>query len=178
MFPNSSPSFRSSRRAALLICLGFALVGSGCGRYRRTKQCRALIAQVNPALDEVATITGTGGAGGGAGTGGSSGTSGSAGGAGAPGRPASVGYLAAAARYERLAKQLGPMEFASEDIAKTVAEYASVLNESAQALRSLAAALEANSYGEADKANRELERLSSREHAAIAHIDAWCAPGT
>ena len=181
MFPNSSPSFRSSQRTALLLCLGFALVGSGCGRYRRTKQCRALIAQVNPALDEVATITGTGGAGGGSGAGGSSGTSGGTGGVSTPAppaRPASVGYLAAAARYERLAKQLGPMEFASEDIAKTVAEYASVLKESAQALRSLAAALDANNYVEADKANRELERLSSSEHAAIAHIDAWCAPGT
>ncbi|MEP7050506.1 MAG: hypothetical protein ABJB12_09150 [Pseudomonadota bacterium] len=185
MFHNSSPSFRFPWRAALLLYV-FALGTSGCGRYARTKQCRALIAQVNPALDDVATITGSGGAGGAAarGAGGSAGMSGNAGvagasgTAGAPGQPTSAAYLAAAGRYERLAKQLGPMEFASEDIAKTVAEYASVLNSSAQALRSLAAALDANNYGETERANRELERLSAREHAAISHIDAWCAPGT
>ncbi|MEO8901249.1 MAG: hypothetical protein ABI627_06965 [Polyangiaceae bacterium] len=187
MFPNSSHSFRFPRRAALLFCLGFALVGSGCGRYKRTKQCRALIAQVNPALDDVATITGTGaGAGAGAaggGTGGVAGASGVAGVSGlggtgvAPGKPLNVGYLAAAGRYERLAKQLGPMEFATEDMAKTVAEYASVLNSSAQALRALAAAIDANNYPEAERANRDLERLSAREHAAIGRIDAWCAPG-
>ncbi len=191
MFPNSLLSFSFPRRAALLFCVGFALVGTGCGRYRRTKQCRALIAQVNPALDDVATITGTGGTGGGGagGTGGGAGVAGSAGASGvpavagvagtggAPGQPLSIGYLAAAGRYERLAKQLGPMEFASEDMAKTVAEYASVLNSSAQSLRALAAAVDANNYGEAEKANRDLDRLSAREHAAIGHIDAWCAPG-
>ncbi len=181
MFSNSSLSFRFPRRAALLFGLGFALLSAGCGRYTRTKQCRALIAQVNPVLDDITAITGSGGAGGGGGTGGGAGLGGSAGVAGsavAPGPPASMAYLTAAARYERLAKQLGPMEFASEDIAKTVAEYASVLNASAQALRSLAAALDANNYAEAEKANRELERLSGREHAAIGHIDAWCAPGS
>ncbi len=185
MFPNSSYSLRFPRRAALFIWLGFALVG--CGHYTRTKQCRALIAQVNPALDDVTTITGTGGGGTGgggaggvagvAGVGGLAGVGGTAGATSAPDKPLSVGYIAAAGRYERLAKQLGPMEFASEDIAKTVAEYASVLNSSAQALRALAAAVDANNYPEADKANRDLERLAGRERAIIGHIDAWCAPG-
>lgn len=191
MFSNSPPSFRFPRRAALLFCLALAPVFAGCGRYTRTKQCRALIAQVNPVLDDVTTITGSGGAGGaggggprGGGAGGGAGVSGSAGLAGASGapgaaaQPTSASYLAAAARYERLAKQLGPMEFGSEDIARTVAEYASVLNAGAQDLRSLAAALDANNPIEAEKANRDLERLAGRERAAIGHIDAWCAPGS
>jgi hypothetical protein len=189
MFPNSPPSFRFPRRAALLFCVSFSLASAGCGRYTRTRQCRALIAQVNPVLDDVITITGSGGAGGGggggaaggagaAGSAGLAGASGTAGTAGTAAQSASGSYLAAAARYERLAKQLGPMEFASEDIAKTVAEYGSVLNASAQGLRSLAAALDANNPIEAEKANRDLERLSGRERAAIMHIDAWCAPGS
>ncbi|MEO8900146.1 MAG: hypothetical protein ABI488_01015 [Polyangiaceae bacterium] len=183
MFHNSSHSFRFPRRAALSFCLGFALFGSGCAHYTRTKQCRALIAQVNPALDDVATITGTGGGAAGGGTGGVAGASGVAGVSGlggtggTPGKPLSVGYLAAAGRYERLAKQLAPMEFATEDMAKTVAEYASVLNSSAQALRALAAATDTNNYPEAERANRDLERLSARERAAVGHMDAWCAPG-
>jgi hypothetical protein len=174
MFLQSSGSVS---RAALLFCLLFSTVC--CSRYTRTKQCRALIAQVNPALDDVVTITHTGGAGGGqaanaAGSGGVGGTAGSA----AQGGTTSGEYIAAAGRYERLAKQLGPMEFSTEDMAKTVAEYASVLTASAQALRTLAAALEVNNYAEAERANRDLDRLSVREHAAISHIDAWCQPGT
>jgi hypothetical protein len=141
-----------------------------------------LIAQVNPALDDIVTITNTGGAGGGPATG-SAGVAGSGGAAGASGVGGRTGttsseYVAAAGRYERLAKQLGPLEFSTEDMAKTVAEYASVLTASAQALRSLAAALDANNYPEAERVNRDLDRLSLREHAALARIDAWCQPGT
>jgi hypothetical protein len=169
----------SRKRAALLLLLLSAVAGSGCSRYTRTKQCRALIAQVNPALDDVVTITGTGGAGGGPAV---TATGGVGGASGAPGGDAkgttSSQYIAAAGRYERLAKQLGPMEFSTEDMAKTVAEYAAVITASAQSLRALAAALESNNYAEAERANRDLERLSAREHAAIAHIDAWCQPGT
>src|SRR5882724_9875827 len=161
-------------RAALVFCLLSSVLG--CSRYTRTKQCRALIAQVNPALDDIITITNTGGAGGGpaTGSGGAAGASGSGGRAGTT----SSEYVAAAGRYERLAKQLGPLEFSTEDMAKTVAEYAAVVTASAQSLRAMAAAMDANNYAEAERANRDLERLSAREHAAIARIDAWCQPGS
>jgi hypothetical protein len=125
MFLPSSLSRKPRKRVALLLLLLFAVASSGCSRYTRTRQCRALIAQVNPALDDVIT-----------------------------------------------------MEFSTEDMAKTVAEYAAVITASAQSLRALAAALDSNNYGEAERANRDLERLSAREHAAIVHIDAWCQPGT
>ena len=139
------PNTRFTIRQPLLPVLLVALtVLSGCGRYRRTKQCRALIAQVNPALDDVLTIT-----------------HGNV-------EPASVGsYVAAAGRYERLAKQLGPMEFASEEMAQYVAEYVGILNSAARDLKNLAAALEANNAAEADKINRDLERVSGRERSVM-----------
>ncbi|HEX2669528.1 MAG TPA: hypothetical protein VHM25_01585, partial [Polyangiaceae bacterium] len=122
MFCNSSLTKRLGHIAgfdALLILGCLAVATSGCSRFTRTKQCRALIAQVNPALDDVIALTHTGGAGGGAGSatggaggggaGGSGGTSGSGGGGGTVSNSAtSNGYVAAAGRYERLAKQLGP----------------------------------------------------------------------
>jgi hypothetical protein len=173
----------SQKRAALLLLLLSAVASNGCSRFTRTRQCRALIAQVNPALDDVVTITGTGGAAGGpagAGRGGVGGTGGAggAGGSDAKGGTTSSQCVAAAGRYERLAKQLGPLEFSTEDMAKAVAEYAAVMTASAQSLRALAAAMDANNYAEAERANRDLERLSAREHAAIARIDAWCQPGS
>ena len=88
----------------------------------------------------------------------------------------SNGYVAAAGRYERLAKQLGPMEFGSEEMAKLVAEYAGVLNSAAENLRSLAAALESNNTFEAERLNRELDRLGAHERALVNRMDAWCQP--
>jgi len=164
--------------AALLagsMLVSLALGGTSCSRFTRTKQCRALIAQVNPALDDVLTIThgpergGAGGSGGGgAGEGGSGGIGG--------GLRASGGYVAAAGRYERLAKQLGPLEFGSEEMAKLVAEYAGILNSAAENLRSLASALDANNSPEADRINRELERIGAHERSVVSRMDNWCQP--
>lgn len=165
----------SMLRPALSLIFFCALVESttSCGRFTKTKQCRALIAQVNPALDEVQTLTDAGaGAGGNSGTGGSAGANTNASGAHSSG----ARYIAAAARYERLAKDLGPLEFSSEQMAKNVAEYASVLTTTAQNLRALGAALDANNAPEIERVNRELEKLTVREHAAITRIDTWCAP--
>lgn len=159
-FPRFRPLFAVGFARLTGVVLAFcALLGTaGCSRFTRTRQCRALIAQVNPALDEVLTLTD-------AGVGGS---------AGAASGTGSARYIAAAARYERLAKDLGPMEFSSEQMAKNVAEYASVLTASAQALRSLGSALDANNAAEVERANRELERLNIRERSAVAHMDSWC----
>ena len=159
----------------LAVLSSLPITGSACSRFTRTKQCRALIAQVNPALDDVLAMTHGGGkagagGGGGAGTGG-----GSAGGADGS-SVANNGYIAAAGRYERLAKQLGPMEFGSEEMAKLVAEYAGILNSAAENLRSLAAALESNNSSEAERLNRELERIGTRERSVVTRMDAWCQP--
>ena len=174
MFRSSSfatPFERGARLLTLLSLASLMFAASACSRFTRTKQCRALIAQVNPALDDVLTIThggGNGGAGGGAGLGGASGAGGSA--------VLSNGYIAAAGRYERLAKQLGPMEFGSEEMAKLVAEYAGVLNGAAENLRALSAALESNNSVEAERLNRELERASAHERSVVMRMDAWCQP--
>jgi len=170
------------RNAALLLLVSLGIASSACNRFTRTKQCRALIAQINPALDDVLTITHSGG--GNAGAGGSAQGSGGAQGGGDAGARAAAGgsvaisngYIAAAGRYERLAKQLGPMEFVSEDMAKLVAEYAGVLNGAAENLRSLAAAIESNNIMEAERLNRELERIGAHERSIVNRMDAWCQP--
>ena len=77
-------------------------------------------------------------------------------GVGGAGHSGGARYVLAAARYERLAKDLGPWT-SSEQMAKSVAEYASVLTSSGKPLRSLGAALDSNNLSEADRANHELE---------------------
>jgi len=179
MFSRSRSPHTPRLNLALTLTLSLTFCALGCGRFTRTRQCRALIAQVNPALDEVLTLTDAGVSQGGAsGSGGTSGAGGSAG-AGTAAPSANGGgarYIAAAGRYERLAKELGPMEFSSEQMAKSVAEYASVLTSTAETLRTLATALDANNAAEADRANHELERLILRERSVVARMDAWCQP--
>ncbi len=181
MFRHFSFAKLVRQRVALLtlplLLASLAFASGACSRFTRTKQCRALIAQINPALDDVLTITHVGGDGGNGGNGGAAGGGGANGGGGAAGSAAlSNGYIAAAGRYERLAKQLGPMEFGSEEMAKLVAEYAGVLNGAAEILRSLAAALESNNSSEAERLNRELERIGARERSVVMRMDAWCQP--
>jgi hypothetical protein len=183
-FSFSQLACHTARLIAPFALMPVLVASSGCGRYTRTKQCRALIAQVNPALDDVLTIThgnragdGAGGFGGAVGGGGASGMGGVSGVAGASGSTAlNNGYVAAAGRYERLAKQLGPMEFGSEEMAKLVAEYAGVLNSAAENLRSLATAIDASNPMEAERLNRELERISAHERSLVIRMDAWCQP--
>ena len=161
---------------AMLCLLALTSSATGCNRYTRTKQCRALIAQINPALDDVQTLTGSAGAGAGAGAGGAAGAPAAGAGGAAGATSPSGGYIAAAGRYERLAKQLGPMEFAAEDMAKNVAEYVGILNSSAQTLRALASALDANNGGEAERQFRELDRIVTHERAVVGRMDSWCQP--
>jgi hypothetical protein len=68
------------------------------------------------------------------------------------------------------------MEFAGEDMAKLVAEYVGVLNSAAENLRSLAAALDSMNYPEAERLNRELERIGGHERSLVSRMDAWCQP--
>jgi len=182
-FWSSSGSGHRATVFAPLLVLSLTVGSASCSRVTRTKQCRALIAQVNPALDDVLTITHSGGAaglGGGAAIGNRPGSSAGGGLADTVGAASSNatsnGYVAAAGRYERLAKQLGPLEFNSEDMAKLVAEYAGVLNNAAELLRSLAAALEANNTSEAERLTRELERINVHERSLVNRMDAWCQP--
>src|SRR4051794_33704590 len=83
MFRNFSLAKRLGQIAnfdALVILGCLAIATSGCSRFTRTKQCRALIAQVNPALDEVIAVTHTGGQGGGGASSGGAGAGGGGGG--------------------------------------------------------------------------------------------------
>ena len=167
--------FHAAERLSLplFVFVSLGLATGACSRFTRTKQCRALIAQVNPALDDVLTITHTGGSGGGNG---SSGGSAGIGGAATSNPVTSHGYVAAAGRYERLAKQLGPMEFEGEDMAKMVAEYAGILKSAAENLRALATALDSNNTIEAERLSRELERIGAHERSVVNRMDGWCQP--
>jgi hypothetical protein len=133
-------------RALLAILLvACAASSTACERFTRTRQCRALSSRVNPKLDEIEAGVA---------------------------KPDKAAYLGAAQRYEALAIELGPLEFSSEQMARDVAEYASILRATAKQLREAAANLE--DAAKLAQARQELENLSHRERNSVAKMDAWC----
>jgi hypothetical protein len=133
------------------LAVGLLLLSAGCGRFTHTRQCRALIARVNPALDEIGRLTQS--------------------------KADKATYLAAAARFEQLSVELGPLEFSNQQMAKDVAEYAAMLHSTAQTLKGAAGAVENHNPAELDRLARELERLDGRSHLSVSKIDSFCQPG-
>ncbi|HEY2404454.1 MAG TPA: hypothetical protein VGI10_00520 [Polyangiaceae bacterium] len=138
-------------RFAPRLAFGVFLLSVSCGRFTQTRQCRALIARVNPALDEIARLTHD--------------------------KTDKATYLAAAARYEQLSIELGPLQFSNQQMAKDVAEYAGILHSTGIVLKSLALAVDGHNASEIERISRELERLDGREHVSITKMDTWCQPG-
>ena len=142
----------SPLRPLRCLAFGLLLLSAGCGRVTHIRQCRALVARVNPALDEIGRLT--------------------------QNKADKASYLAAAARYEQLSIELGPLEFSNQQMAKDVAEYAATLHSTAQTLKAAANAVDSHSAApELDRLGRELERLDGRVHMSVAKIDSFCQPG-
>jgi hypothetical protein len=127
--------------AALSVLLG------GCGKIERARQCRALVATVNPALGSIQELVATN-------------------------RFDAAFYEDVAARYEKLAAELEQMKFASDGVKILVDDYRTILNGAARAVRGVA---QARTQPETlPPAKLELERLVRREKILVLKIDAEC----
>jgi hypothetical protein len=127
--------------AALCLLLG------GCGKIERARQCRALVATVNPALVSIQELVATN-------------------------RLDTAFYEDVATRYEKLAADLEQMKFSSETVKNLVEDYRTILTGAARAVRGVA---QARTNPETlPPAKLELERLVRREKILVLKIDAEC----
>jgi methyl-accepting chemotaxis protein len=134
------------RVSAAILGIVVCVSTSACERFSRTRQCRALSSHVNSKLDEI-----------------EAGVS----------KPDKNAYNKVAAQYEALAVELGPLEFQSEQMARDVAEYASILRQTAKQLREASA-----NYEDPEKlalVRQQLDQLTMREQNSVAKIVAWCS---
>jgi hypothetical protein len=127
----------------LTLCLGLA----GCGRIQRIRECRALVASVNPALGGVQQHLVTN-------------------------RHDAAFYGEVAGRYDALALDLGKLSFANPQLKVLVDEYRSVMTSAAQAVRSVGLA-QTNPQA-LPQARLELDRVVRREKISVLKIDAEC----
>jgi hypothetical protein len=133
--------FRSG--SALLLCLTL----TGCNKLQRVRECRALVASVNPALGGIPQLLATN-------------------------RRDAAFYGDIASRYDGIALELGKLTFSNEGIKLHVEEYRSVATAAAQAVRSVG---QAQSNPQAlPQARQELDRVVRREKIAVMRLDAEC----
>jgi hypothetical protein len=121
---------------------------SGCERIARTKQCKNLVSTVNSALDEIAARQDAG--------------------------VSAAGEREMAGRYERLAAELLALKLENEALAKTVAEYAVMVKDTARLLRRIADSRERNEAIVIAVSKRELANQARREKMIVTRIDAAC----
>ena len=126
-----------------------ALAVAGCGRIERTRQCKALVATVNAALDEVAARQDAG-----------------AGGAEAE--------REIAARYERLGKDLEALPIDNPELQKTLTEYRTLVSDTVRQLRRSALARDRNDRGTVAMAKRDLAGVLRREKLLVMRMDSAC----
>lgn len=129
------------------LVLALALVTSstiGCSRVREISACRAIVREVNGALDEVEKL--------------------------AAAKPIDEPRIAR--RYGELAKALVPYAQGESTLAVGVREYVAVVQSTQAAVQAHAAAV--SSQGRVAEARRELDKLTKRERAAAGRIENEC----
>lgn len=126
---------------ALALC---TLSAIGCSRVREIGKCRAIVREVNGALDEVEKL--------------------------AAKTPADE--VGIARRYGDLAKALVPYAQGETALATALRDYVAVVQSTQAAVQAHAEA--ANNHSRVVDSRRELDKLTKRERSAASRVDAEC----
>jgi hypothetical protein len=132
-------------RALLPLSVLLLVAATGCSKVREISTCRAIVREVNGALDEVESLSKQ--------------------------KPANEARIAK--RYGDLAKALVPHAQGEAPLAVAVRDYVSLLQSVESAVKSHEAAAKAPS-GRAAETRRDLDRLVKRERGATSRIEAEC----
>jgi hypothetical protein len=134
-------------RLRFLLLLSLSLWLGGCAKIERARQCRTLVATVNPALGSIQELVGAK-------------------------RLDVAFYEEVAVRYETLSKELSQLTFSSSELKSLVDDYRSLLDGAARAVRGVG---QARTNPQAlPPAKAELERLVRREKILVLKLDAEC----
>lgn len=121
----------------------------GCGRAGRVDECNGVAELVNTAFDEIEARRERDGE-----------------------KPET--YLAIAARYEKLGRELGKRRFGHEPLTRAVMDYRNMLTSTSAALRRAAPQLQNKESPALRRERGGLETLIRQEKALVARFDAAC----
>jgi len=136
-------------RLGLILVLVSTFGSGGCGRVERARECQALVATINPALDAIEARQD----------------------AGADQRAM---LREAARRYDHLAARVARLRFSNASLTKDVRDYTDCLRRAAQAARAIAAALEHGNLGAITRAQTEMATVVRKEKALARRLSQKC----
>lgn len=137
-------------RSALLLVALLAL--SGCGRFRKAKECEVLAKAVSGWLAKQPTPSG----------------------ASTEPKKLAAETRVTAQRYEELDRELAALDIKSRDLVRRVAAYRKIATQSAHSLRDVADALERDNFELARKKRVEFDETVKAEASLVAEINAEC----
>jgi len=137
-------------RSALLLVALLAL--SGCGRFRKAKECEVLAKAVSGWLAKQPTPSG----------------------ASTEPKKLAAETRVTAQRYDDLDRELGALDIKSRDLVRRVAAYRKIATQSAHSLRDVADALERDNFELARKKRVEFDETVKAEASLVAEINAEC----
>ncbi len=125
--------------------LALALCSAGCGKLRDVSVCRAVVRDVNTAIDDIEALS----------------------------RAKPVNEARIADRYRQLAKTLEPRSVGEQPLAVALRDHIAVLRATEAAVRSYASIRETQP-ARIGEARRELERLVKRDRSTAARVEVAC----
>ncbi len=146
---NSTRKPYSPRQAALLLML--CALGVGCSHFRKTKECRALSAAVNPKLERVASLHDKGAT-----------------------NPENWRQIQT--QYEALATSLKAARASDPELDRLRSEYVNIATSSAQSAEALASALGQDGSQPIYSARLRLRTLASEQSRVSRRIAQYCRP--
>ncbi|MBK7579109.1 MAG: hypothetical protein IPI67_02795 [Myxococcales bacterium] len=137
--------------AAFAITAAFSL--TGCGKFKKTKECNAFIEKVNTAIKEIEQHSASKG-----------------------GEDAQVisemkklGEL-----YDQLAKDVGALDVSTAELKAHSANYQQMCTKAASTARQVATAIETKNPDQAESAQKEFDKIVKQEDDLVNQINTFC----
>jgi hypothetical protein len=141
------------RPVLAVLLLAVACFGSGCGKFKKTKECNAFIEKVNTAIKEIEQHS-----------------------ASKAGDDAQVisEMKKLADLYDQLARDVGALDITTPDLKKHAMEYQGMCTKAAQTARQVASAIETKNADQADNAQKEFDKIVKEEDDLVNQINGFC----
>ncbi|MFO0569913.1 MAG: hypothetical protein U0263_29980 [Polyangiaceae bacterium] len=143
------------RKRSVLVALSVsaALLLTGCGKFKKTKECNAFIDKVNASIKEIEQHSASKG-----------------------GDDAQVisemkklGDL-----YDQLAKDVGALEVSTPELKTHATKYQQMCTKAASTARQVATAIETKNPEQADSAQKEFDKIVKQEDDLVNQINTFC----
>jgi uncharacterized protein YoxC len=142
-----------NRFVVALAVVALSFTATGCGKFKKTKECNAFIDKVNTSIKEIEQHSA------------SKGTDDTQ----VVAEMKKLGEL-----YDQLAKDVGALDITTPDLKKHATAYQEMCTKAANTARQVASAIETKNADQADSAQKEFDTIVKQEDDLVNQINTFC----